>query len=53
MHDHKFLDRPATHILAFEGDSHVEWFEGQDVRGEAVEEFVVMHGQSTRLLAFS
>ena len=23
-----FLDRVATHILAFEGDSHVEWFEG-------------------------
>ena len=23
-----FLDRLATHILAFEGDSHVEWFEG-------------------------
>jgi hypothetical protein len=23
-----FLDRIATHILAFEGDSHVEWFEG-------------------------
>ncbi len=27
-HDHWFLDRIATHILAFEGDSHVEWFEG-------------------------
>ncbi|MCB1556460.1 MAG: energy-dependent translational throttle protein EttA [Alphaproteobacteria bacterium] len=27
-HDHAFLDRLATHILAFEGDSHVEWFEG-------------------------
>ena len=24
----RFLDRLATHILAFEGDSHVEWFEG-------------------------
>ena len=24
----RFLDRIATHILAFEGDSHVEWFEG-------------------------
>jgi len=23
-----FLDRLATHMLAFEGDSHVEWFEG-------------------------
>jgi len=27
-HDRWFLDRMATHILAFEGDSHVEWFEG-------------------------
>ncbi|MCR9071511.1 MAG: energy-dependent translational throttle protein EttA [Alphaproteobacteria bacterium] len=27
-HDRWFLDRVATHILAFEGDSHVEWFEG-------------------------
>ena len=27
-HDRWFLDRIATHILAFEGDSHVEWFEG-------------------------
>jgi ATP-binding cassette ChvD family protein len=27
-HDRYFLDRIATHILAFEGDSHVEWFEG-------------------------
>ena len=27
-HDRWFLDRLATHILAFEGDSHVEWFEG-------------------------
>ncbi len=27
-HDRMFLDRIATHILAFEGDSHVEWFEG-------------------------
>ena len=27
-HDRAFLDRLATHILAFEGDSHVEWFEG-------------------------
>jgi len=30
-----FLDRIATHMLAFEGDSHVEWFEGnyQDYEG--------------------
>ncbi len=27
-HDRFFLDRIATHMLAFEGDSHVEWFEG-------------------------
>ncbi|PHR92130.1 MAG: energy-dependent translational throttle protein EttA [Robiginitomaculum sp.] len=27
-HDRFFLDRICTHILAFEGDSHVEWFEG-------------------------
>lgn len=27
-HDRWFLDRVATHILAYEGDSHVEWFEG-------------------------
>jgi hypothetical protein len=28
QHDRFFLDRLATHILAFEGNSHVEWFEG-------------------------
>jgi ATPase subunit of ABC transporter with duplicated ATPase domains len=27
-HDRWFLNRIATHILAFEGNSHVEWFEG-------------------------
>ena len=27
-HDRWFLDRLATHILAFEGDSNVEWFQG-------------------------
>jgi ATPase subunit of ABC transporter with duplicated ATPase domains len=27
-HDRWFLDRIATHILAFEGESHAEWFEG-------------------------
>lgn len=27
-HDRWFLDRVATHILAFEGDSQVNWFEG-------------------------
>ena len=27
-HDRWFMDRLCTHVLAFEGDSHVEWFEG-------------------------
>ena len=27
-HDRWFLDRICTHMLAFEGDSHVEWFQG-------------------------
>ena len=34
-HDRWFLDRLATHILAFEGDSHVEWFEGNYTDYEA------------------
>ncbi|MGB5405227.1 MAG: energy-dependent translational throttle protein EttA, partial [Thiogranum sp.] len=34
-HDRWFLDRIATHILAFEGDSHVEWFEGNYADYEA------------------
>jgi sulfate-transporting ATPase len=34
-HDRWFLDRLATHILAFEGDSHVEWFEGNFAEYEA------------------
>ncbi len=34
-HDRYFLDRIATHILAFEGDSHVEWFEGNFADYEA------------------
>ena len=34
-HDRFFLDRIATHILAFEGDSHVEWFEGNYADYEA------------------
>jgi len=38
-HDRWFLDRIATHMLAFEGDSHVEWFEGnfQDYEKNKVE----------------
>ena len=37
-HDRWFLDRLATHILSFEGDSHVEWFEGnfQDYEADKV-----------------
>ena len=34
-HDRMFLDRLATHMLAFEGESHVEWFEGNFVEYEA------------------
>ncbi len=34
-HDRWFLDRVATHILAFEGDSHVTWFEGNYQEYEA------------------
>jgi ATPase subunit of ABC transporter with duplicated ATPase domains len=34
-HDRWFLDRIATHILAFEGDSRVEWFEGNYEEYEA------------------
>ncbi len=34
-HDRWFLDRVATHILAFEGDSHAEWFEGNYADYEA------------------
>src|SRR5204862_350552 len=34
-HDRWFLDRIATHILAFEGDSHVVWFEGNYSEYEA------------------
>ena len=34
-HDRFFLDRLATHILAFEGDSHVRWFEGNFSEYEA------------------
>ena len=34
-HDRWFLDRVATHILAFEGDSEVVWFEGNYAEYEA------------------
>ena len=42
-HDRWFLDRVATHILAFEGDSHVEWFEGNYQDYEA--DYKRRHGQ--------
>jgi ATP-binding cassette ChvD family protein len=45
-HDRFFLDRIATHMLAFEGDSHVEWFEGNFADYEEVG-----RGQSERTLA--
>jgi energy-dependent translational throttle protein EttA len=40
-HDRWFLDRIATHILAFEGDSHAEWFEGnyQDYEADRKKRF--------------
>jgi energy-dependent translational throttle protein EttA len=44
-HDRFFLDRLATHILAFEGDSHVEWFEGNF---EAYEEDKRRRGSAPR-----
>ena len=34
-HDRWFLDRIATHVLAFEGDSQVRWFEGNFTEYEA------------------
>ena len=46
-HDRFFLDRIATHILSFEGDSHVEWFEGnfesyeEDKKRRLGEDFVL------------
>jgi energy-dependent translational throttle protein EttA len=43
-HDRWFLDRIATHILAFEGESHVEWFEGNYQAYE--EDRRRRHGQS-------
>ncbi|MCU0733842.1 MAG: energy-dependent translational throttle protein EttA, partial [Hyphomonas sp.] len=52
-HDRFFLDRLATHILAFEGDSHVEWFEGnfeayeEDKVGAAADYLV--HAENIRL----
>ena len=42
-HDRWFLDRIATHIMAFEGDSHVEFFEGNYQDYEA--DYKRRHGQ--------
>ncbi len=48
-HDRWFLDRIATHILAFEGESHVEWFEGnfQDYEKDKMrrlgQDFIIPH----------
>ncbi len=47
-HDRMFLDRLATHILAFEGDSHVEWFEGnfEDYEKDKIRRLGAECGQS-------
>jgi ATP-binding cassette ChvD family protein len=46
-HDRWFLDRIATHMLAFEGDSHVEWFEGNYSEYEANGARVTMQRRRT------
>lgn len=46
-HDRWFLDRIATHILAFEGDGHVEWFEGN--YSDYEEDYRRRHGSETFL----
>ena len=48
-HDRWFLDRVATHILAFEGDSHVEWFEGNFTDYEADRKRRLGDAQPTRV----
>ncbi len=48
-HDRWFLDRIATHILAFEGDSHVEWFEGNFSDYEADRKKRLGDAQPTRV----
>jgi ATP-binding cassette ChvD family protein len=48
-HDRWFLDRVATHILAFEGDSHVEWFEGNFSDYEADRKARLGDAQPTRV----
>ncbi len=51
-HDRWFLDRIATHILAFEGDSHVEWFEGNFADYEADYERRYGHPFEPRAIKF-
>ncbi|NKC00216.1 MAG: energy-dependent translational throttle protein EttA [Pseudomonadales bacterium] len=48
-HDRWFLDRVATHMLAFEGDSHVEWFEGNYTDYEADRKRRLGDAQPTRV----
>lgn len=48
-HDRWFLDRVATHMLAFEGDSHVEWFEGNFTDYEADRKRRLGDAQPTRV----
>ena len=48
-HDRWFLDRVATHMLAFEGDSHVEWFEGNFSDYEADRKRRLGDAQPTRV----
>ena len=48
-HDRWFLDRVATHIMAFEGDSHVEWFEGNFTDYEADRKRRLGDAQPTRV----
>ena len=48
-HDRWFLDRVATHMLAFEGDSHVEWFEGNFSDYEADRKKRLGDAQPTRM----
>ena len=50
-HDRMFLDRLATHILAFEGDSHVEWFEGnfEDYENDKIRRLGAAAANPTRI----
>ena len=56
-HDRWFLDRIATHMLAFEGDSHVEWFEGnyseyeEDLKRRLGDDAATPHRMKYRRLA--